>query len=82
LELDGFGQIVIKGITPILDGYDDAASAARNDRDRSAAVAAKRKKEGVELLVLGVDGGDDIFFSLFGLSKVHDALLPVLVSGG
>ena len=58
---NGFRQLGVDVVAPILDGNHAAASAPGNHGDGLAAVAAQGEEEGVQLLVIGVDALDNVF---------------------
>ena len=51
-------------VSAVLDGYDAAVLQVGNHGDGFAAVTAKGKQEGIQLLVIGFDLLNDIFRSL------------------
>ena len=66
-HLNGSSQLVVDGVSAVLDGDGAAALAPGYYGDGFTAVAAQRKQKRIEFLVVGFDTADDIFFSLFGM---------------
>ena len=58
-------------ISSVFDGNGAASFKMRNHSYGFAAVAAKRKKERVEFIVIGFDSVDDIFNAFFCVFKAH-----------
>ena len=58
-------------VSAVLDGDDTAALHTGNNGDGFAAVTAERKQKGVELLVLGRNMSDGVFFSFNSISQRH-----------
>ena len=78
LHDDGFGQLLIKGVSSVFDRHGTAASATGYYGDRLTAVTAQRKQKCVQLLVIGIDTGDNIFLTLLGSRQIHDPHLMCL----
>ena len=60
---NGRCQLIVNIIPAVLNGYRTAAPPAGDHRNRLATITAKREQEAVQLLVIGIDIGNDIFFS-------------------
>ncbi len=60
---DGFCQLIVDVVAPVLNGYNTTVFSAGDYRDRFSAVAAEGKKEGDQFLVIHIDGSDNVFFS-------------------
>jgi len=71
-------QLVVDIVPSVLDGDDQTALAFGNDRDRFAAVTAKGEQKRVKLLVVRLNGADDILLTFVCFSQRH-AKSPVFV---
>ena len=71
LQVNALRQFVTDGVAAVLDGNDAGTPAAGNDGDGLPDVAAQGKQEGVHLLIVRVDGADEIFLAGFGSLKGH-----------
>ena len=56
-----FRKLIVDTVSAVLDGYDTAASAARDYRDRFPAVTAEREQKGIQFFIIGFDPPNDIF---------------------
>ena len=68
---DRFGQLVVDVVPSVLDGHGAAALAPGYHGDGFTAVAAKGEEEGVQLLVVGFDTPDQIFFTFNSGRQIH-----------
>ena len=71
-------QLVVDVVASVFDGNGTAASAAGNNGDGLAAVAAQGEQETVQLRVAGVDAGNDVFFSEFSCGQIHRIIASLL----
>ena len=71
LHLDGLCQLAVDGVAAVLDGDGAVTLATGDDGDGFAAVAAQGEQKGVQLLVIGFNTADDVFFSLYGVVQSH-----------
>jgi len=75
-----FRKLIIYIISAVFNGNDTAAFHTANNGNSFTAVASEREKKSVELLIVGIDSANDIFFSFFYLSEIHRELLsPISV---
>jgi hypothetical protein len=70
---NGFRQLIINGIPPILNGNGTAAPAARYDRDGFSTIATQRKQERIQFFILSFDRFDPIFLSRQRVLQIHGA---------
>lgn len=68
---NSFRQLIINVVATVFDRNGASALAPGDQRDAFAAVAAKGKQKGVQLLIICIDLLNDIFFSFFCFSQVH-----------
>ena len=64
---NGFSQLGIDGVSPVLDGDCASALAVSDHRDRLPYITAQRKQECIQLLIVGLDPEDNILFTFFSL---------------
>ena len=62
-DLDGGGQTVIDAVTAVLDGDNAGLSSPGDYGDGFTAVTAQGEQKRVQFFVVGLDPGDDVFFS-------------------
>ena len=70
-DQNGLCQLVINAVAAVLDRDDAGLAPTGNDGDRFAAVAAQRKEKSVQLLVIGIDLFDDVFFADNSVLQSH-----------
>ena len=68
---DGLGQGLVDAVSGVLDGDGAAAALVGDNGDGFAAVAAQREQKGVQLVIVRIDGQNDIFLSFLCLIEGH-----------
>ena len=71
LNQNSLCQLIVDAVSSVLDRYGTALASFFDDGDRFALVATEREEEGVELLVVGHDLFDYVFFAFNGIYKRH-----------
>ena len=71
LHNDCFRQLIVDIVSAILDGNGAAVTATGHNGDGLTGIAAQRKQESIELIVIGFDGFYDVFLPYFRHCQVH-----------
>ena len=71
LHLNGFRQLIVNGVSGVLDGDRAAATLPADDSDRLSGIAAQGEQELVQLLIVGHDCTDDILLAHLGRPQIH-----------
>ena len=69
--MDGCGKTGVDAVAAVLHGDHAGGPAAGNNGNGLAGVAAQRKQEAVEFLVIGVDALDDILTAEGRVVQIH-----------
>ena len=72
-NLNGCRQLLVDGVSGILDGNRTAVPQVGNHRNRFAAVTTQGEQERIQFLIIGHDLPDDILFSFLCVRQIHGA---------